>query len=79
MTQQICYLPTNTCKDQLSFPATVRTASDCENSTDCGKNEICYLPDKVSDRETLLNVIPLSNCVCRLGSVESCVCGYVNE
>merc|ERR1712032_859505 len=32
---QICYLPTNTCKDQLLFPVKERTASDCTNSTDC--------------------------------------------
>jgi len=54
---QICYLPTNTCKDQLSFSVKERTASDCSNSTDCNSNEICYLPDK--------------KCVCQLGSVES--------
>ena len=47
MLSQICYLPTNTCKDQLSFPVKVRTAADCSNSTDCNDNEICYLPDKV--------------------------------
>ena len=48
MSSQICYLPTNTCKDQLSFSVKERTASDCSNSTDCNSNEICYLPDKVS-------------------------------
>ena len=48
MSSQICYLPTNTCKDQLSFSVKERTASDCSNSTYCNSNEICYLPDKVS-------------------------------
>ena len=61
MSSQICYLPTNTCKDQLSFSVKERTASDCSNSTDCNSNEICYLPDKVS----IILRIQTSNKLCR--------------
>ena len=44
-TNQVCYLPTNECKDQLAF--SLRERTDCTNSTDCNENELCYLPEKV--------------------------------
>jgi len=57
---QVCYLPTNECKDQLTF--SLRERSSCTNSTDCNSNEVCYLSTK--------------KCVCDLGYFEqsgSCV------
>ena len=35
---QVCYLPTNQCKDRLSFSLLERTA--CTNSSDCSKHEV---------------------------------------
>jgi len=60
-TNQVCFLPTNTCKDQLSFSLKERTAS-CSSKDDCNENEVCYLPDQ--------------KCVCDLTSIEqlgSCI------
>jgi len=37
---QVCYLPTNECKDQLTF--SLRQTSSCQNSTMCGNNQVCY-------------------------------------
>jgi len=57
---QVCYLPTNECKDQLTF--SLRERSSCEKSDDCEDNEVCYLSTK--------------KCVCNLGFIEksgSCV------
>ena len=42
---QVCYLPTNTCKDQLSF--SLRARAECSSSAECGEHEVCYTPDKV--------------------------------
>jgi hypothetical protein len=41
----VCYLPTNECKDQLTF--SLRERSSCTNSEDCENNEVCYLNTKV--------------------------------
>ena len=35
---QVCYLPTNQCKDRLSFSLLERTA--CTNSSDCSQHEV---------------------------------------
>jgi hypothetical protein len=51
---QVCYLPTNECKDQLTF--SLRQRSSCEKSEDCEDNEVCYLSTK--------------KCVCNLGYIE---------
>jgi len=51
---QVCYLPTNECKDQLTF--SLRERSSCTNSQDCEDNEVCYLNTK--------------KCVCNLGYIE---------
>jgi len=51
---QVCYLPTNECKDQLTF--SLRERSSCTNSEDCETNEVCYLST--------------SKCVCNLGYIE---------
>jgi len=51
---QVCYLPTNECKDQLIFKLAQR--SSCTTSADCLANEVCYLQTKT--------------CVCDLNSVE---------
>jgi len=54
MSHQICFLPTNECKDQLGFSLSQR--SSCTSSSDCKENEICYLNTKT--------------CVCEINSVE---------
>jgi len=51
---QVCYLPTNECKDQLTF--SLREQSSCDESTDCKDNEVCYLNTK--------------KCVCNIGYIE---------
>lgn len=51
---QVCYLPTNTCKDQLTLSLSQR--SSCTQATDCNIGEVCYLPTK--------------SCVCDLGYIE---------
>jgi len=51
---QICYLPTNECKDQLTLSLTQR--STCATKDDCKENEVCFLSSKT--------------CVCDLNSVE---------
>ena len=50
---QVCYLPTNTCKDQLSFS---RERAECSSSAECGDHEVCYTPDKVGAVQSSLEL-----------------------
>jgi len=57
---QVCYLPTNTCKDQLIF--SLSDKGSCSKASDCNDNEVCYLETQT--------------CVCAIGYTEddgSCV------
>merc|ERR1719167_89204 len=54
MSHEVCYLPTNECKEQLTLSLTER--STCSTKDDCKENEMCYLNTKT--------------CVCDLHSVE---------
>lgn len=51
---QVCYLPTNTCKDQLTLSLSQR--SSCTKASDCKDGQVCYLATKT--------------CVCDLGYIE---------
>jgi len=59
---QICYLPTNQCKDQLSLFKAESDSSvsselrGCSLTEDCGDNQVCYQPSQT--------------CVCSLGFIE---------
>jgi len=59
---QVCYLPTNQCKDQLTFSTDlapqfrVGERSECALTEDCQDNEVCYQPSQ--------------RCVCALGFIE---------
>ena len=51
---QVCYLPTNQCKDQLTFSTDlapqfrVGERSECALTEDCQDNEVCYQPSQVA-------------------------------
>ena len=69
----MCYLPTNTCKDQLSFS---RERAECSSSAECGDHEVCYTPDKVGAVQSSLELAittcgRVQKCVCELGAIES--------
>ena len=64
-------MPTNECKDQLTF--SLRERSSCEKSDDCEDNEVCYLNTKVCKSYKYFyydGYLLFQKCVCNLGFIE---------